>query len=66
MGDIYIHKNEPDKALEYFEKSCNLQSELENQRGIATSLQYLALGYYLIGNLDHSQSLCKKVYQLLK
>jgi len=60
------HKNEPDKALEYFEKSRNLQSELENQRGIATSLQYLALGYYLIGNLDHSQSLCKKSLSIAK
>jgi len=60
LGDIYIYKNETDKALECFEKSRILQSELENPTGIATSLQYLALGYYLIGDLDHSQSLCKK------
>lgn len=60
LGEIYMYKNEPKKAIEYFEKSLNLQSELGNQIGIATSLQYLALGFYTIGNLDHSQSLCKK------
>jgi len=66
LGDMYIYKNEPDKVLECFEKSRNLQSELENPRGIATSLQYLALGYYYIGNLDHSQSLCKKSISIPK
>ena len=60
LGDIYIYKNETEKSLECFEKSRILQSELENPIGIATSLQYLALGYYLMGELDHSQSLCKK------
>jgi len=60
LGYIYIYKNETNKALECFEKSRIIQSELDNQRGIATSLQYLALGCYLIGNFDHSQSLCKK------
>ncbi len=66
LGDIYIYKNEPDKALECFEKSRKLQSELENQRGIATSLQYLAFGYYYIGNLDHSQLLSKKSISIPK
>ena len=60
LGDIYIYKNETEKSLECFEKSRILQSELENPIGIATSLQYLALSYYLMGELDHSQSLCKQ------
>ncbi|MHA1104220.1 MAG: tetratricopeptide repeat protein [Promethearchaeota archaeon] len=66
LGDIYIYKNEPDKALECFEKSLNIQTELENQRGIATSLQYLAFAYYYIGNLDHSYSLSKKSISIPK
>ncbi|MHA1670381.1 MAG: tetratricopeptide repeat protein [Promethearchaeota archaeon] len=66
LGDIYLYKNKADKALENFEKSCNLYSELEYQRGIATSLQYLALAYYYIGNLDRSQSLCERSLSIPK
>lgn len=54
MGDIYIFKSEPDKALGYAMKSLVIQKELNNQIGIGASLNLIGLCHYMKGDFDRA------------
>ncbi|MFX1326571.1 MAG: tetratricopeptide repeat protein [Promethearchaeota archaeon] len=52
LVDIYLLKNNPDTALSYALKSLDIQKELRNPIGIATSLSFIGLSYFRKGDFN--------------
>ncbi|GAH14411.1 unnamed protein product, partial [marine sediment metagenome] len=57
---IYIFKSDPTTALDYAMKSFFIQEELQNQIGIATSLNIIGLSYYSKGDFDQALKFVKQ------
>ncbi|MFX0104599.1 MAG: tetratricopeptide repeat protein [Candidatus Hodarchaeota archaeon] len=60
IGQIYFVKSEPNKALNYAQKSLKLQKKLDNQLGIAASLTLLGGAYYSKGEFDQALKFCRQ------
>ena len=60
IADIYIFKSDPTTALDYAMKSFAIQEELQNQIGIATSLNIIGLSYYSKGDFDQALKFVKQ------
>ncbi len=60
LVDIYLLQNNPNMALDYALKSLELQKELENPIGIATSLNFVGLSYFRKGDFDQALEFCKQ------
>lgn len=52
IGNINLTLNQPEKALEVFQKSLSLEKNLSNDLGIAINLQNIGYAYQAMGKID--------------
>lgn len=66
IGNIYLQKQNPRKAIPYFKTALNYYKRVEDDTGLIDTYTFLAKGLYALGNYDNALSYGLKGYEIAK
>lgn len=65
IGNVYLEKNDPDTALEYYQNALKIAREIGYKEGEAATLRNMAIAYRKNGRLTQSRISYQKKHSLI-